>query len=283
VLALQAQLALLNEQVARQLGALHRTEQHPYVVDLRRQQADLEKKLSLAQARAARGEAPPASARQAAAPAGPSFAQQALELQRRQLDQRITQLTTEIAALKTQLTQQQATSDALLPFRRQRHALSNELAQTQTQVAHWQEVAAGLQTPQPDPVDGINIAPPPASPAFPQPWAIFALALVVGLAAGVAAAWIADRRDRSIHTPREFAGVITLPVIGSVSEIATPRTRRRRHMRQLFVTPAAGLALLAVVFVAALFAWRGLTAAHFSEQVAGQGPHSVWQMMTRAP
>jgi len=68
--------------------------------------------------------------------------------------------------------------------------------------------------------------------------------LILGLGAGVGAAFVAGQIQTTFPTQNKLAEVTGLPVLGTVSEVVTPPERRRRRQRLVWLG-GAGAALAA--------------------------------------
>ncbi len=125
------QIQLVSDQLDDQLNNKHRTEQHPYVVDLRSQQAELQKKLDAAKARVAAGQPPPANV---TAPEKSPLGRdstladaQAVDLQIQSLEAERDTLVTDIRELTAQRDAMQKQVDGVLPVRQAYEKLTGQL------------------------------------------------------------------------------------------------------------------------------------------------------------
>jgi len=93
----------------------------------------------------------------------------------------------------------------------------------------------------------INVVEPPSVPTVPaspnRPIFLTAV-LLLGLGAGVAAAFVAGQLQTTFPTQNKLAEVTGLPVLGTVSEVVMPPERRRRRQRLVWLG-GAGAALAA--------------------------------------
>ncbi len=274
VASLTAQLQLVNQQVDDQLTNKHRTEEHPYVKDLRTQQADLQKKLDAARHRVAAGQPAPAdivaaaqSTRTNTADATLAAAQQVdLELQSLQAENDT--LDAEIRKLSAQREVMQREVDQVMPVRQEYEKLTAQLATTQKD---QQSLAAKIESlnhafsdsttnTADNPVDITPLALDPSSslPTYPK----LPLIYLAGLLLGIGTAWLTalafHRFDHTFHSGREAHALLALPVLGVVSEIRT-RTQARIHRLWLhLLRPALAAALLLLAIGSAFQCYRNL-------------------------
>jgi polysaccharide biosynthesis transport protein len=100
----------------------------------------------------------------------------------------------------------------------------------------------------------IQVVEPPSVPSVPaapnRPIFLTAV-LILGLGAGVAAAFVAGQLQTTFPTQRKLAEVTGLPVLGTVSEVLTApaRARRRQHLIWLGGAGAALAASWAVLIL----------------------------------
>jgi polysaccharide chain length determinant protein (PEP-CTERM system associated) len=93
----------------------------------------------------------------------------------------------------------------------------------------------------------INVVEPPSVPtvpAAPNRPIFLTVVLILGLGAGVAAAFVAGQLQTTFPTQRKLAEVTGLPVLGTVSEVVTAPERVRRRQRLIWLG-GAGAALAA--------------------------------------
>jgi polysaccharide biosynthesis transport protein len=89
----------------------------------------------------------------------------------------------------------------------------------------------------------INVVEPPSVPSVPaapnRPIFLTAV-LILGLGAGVAAAFVAGQLQTTFPTQRKLAEVTGLPVLGTVSEVVTASERTRRRQRLVWLGGTGG-------------------------------------------
>jgi polysaccharide chain length determinant protein (PEP-CTERM system associated) len=101
----------------------------------------------------------------------------------------------------------------------------------------------------------INVVEPPSVPsvpAAPNRPIFLTVVLILGLGAGIAAAFVAGQLQTTFPTQLKLAEVSGLPVLGTISEVVTPRERGRRRQRLIWLggataALAASWAILIVV------------------------------------
>ena len=84
----------------------------------------------------------------------------------------------------------------------------------------------------------------PTVPASPNRPIFLTVVLILGLGAGVAAAFVAGQLQTTFPTQNKLAEITGLPVLGTVSEVVMPPERRRRRQRLVWLG-GAGAALAA--------------------------------------
>ena len=93
----------------------------------------------------------------------------------------------------------------------------------------------------------VQVVEPPSVPTVPaapnRPIFVTAI-LIMGVGAGIAAAFLAGQLQRTFPTQIKLAEVTGLPVLGTVSEVVTAPERARRRQRLVWLG-GAGAALAA--------------------------------------
>ena len=100
----------------------------------------------------------------------------------------------------------------------------------------------------------------PSAPASPNRPIFLTAVLILGLGAGIAAAFVAGQLQTTFPTPNKLAEITGLRVLGTVSEVVLPPERRRRRQR-LVLLGGAGAALAA--------SWAALILVEFWQRSAG--------------
>ena len=88
----------------------------------------------------------------------------------------------------------------------------------------------------------INVVEPPSVPtvpAAPNRPIFLTVVLILGLGAGVAAAFVAGQLQTTFPTQNKLAEVTGLPVLGTVSEVVTAPERARRRQRLIWLGGAS--------------------------------------------
>jgi polysaccharide chain length determinant protein (PEP-CTERM system associated) len=98
-------------------------------------------------------------------------------------------------------------------------------------------------------------------PAVPNRPLLLAAVLIVGVGAGVGAAFALGHLQTSFPTAAKLERASGLPVIGSISQMLTGEEREQRKQKmKLFYGASAGLVAVCAVLLVAEFVQRGLTA-----------------------
>ncbi|HVS72995.1 MAG TPA: hypothetical protein VHQ47_17195 [Phycisphaerae bacterium] len=275
VASLTAQLQLLASQIDEQLTKFNRTEQHPYVVDLRHQQAALQKKLDAAKARAAAGQPAPPQPHIAGAPSLPpanpqAAAAQAADIQLTQLHAELDVVNADLRTLTAQRDSLQAQVDQLGPVRRDYEALlqkQEELKKARAALAADQSAfqnAFPANAPAVADVSALHLEPASSTPVWPRLPAIYAVGLAAGIIVALLIALLAAKTDRSLHSRHE-AALLNTPILGAVSEIRSPASRQLHIFWRTLARPLlAGLFILLLV-ASALLCHRHLTDPGFNQ------------------
>jgi len=227
VMTIRAQMQLLDEQLAEQLGTMQRTERHPYVVALRAKESELKKKLEIAQERVAAGR-PPSDAAMGNV-AGKSNVE--LQLEILLADQET--LEAQVKRLTSQRDQLQKQVDELLPIRREFEKLTDQLASVRKEretVKERDVVKVGA-------VGVLGMGADGTLPRFPR--LIPTYVLGIALAAGVTmlGALVVHKRDHAMHTLQEVSAAIDLPILGVISDIRSPAQRQWHRLWRSFGRP----------------------------------------------
>ena len=113
-------------------------------------------------------------------------------------------------------------------------------------LANREQVRLRQRRPEPRPARSrINVVEPPSVPsvpAAPNRPIFLTVVLILGLGAGVAAAFVAGQLQTTFPTQIKLAEVTGLPVLGTVSEVVTAPERVRRRQRLIWLG-GAGAAL----------------------------------------
>lgn len=278
VMALNAQLQLVNSQIEEQLRT--RTEQHPYVQDLRTQEVNLKKKLEAARQRAATGAPAPAVVNPLApAPVMVDPTLAAVE----NVDRDIAVAEAEHDTLRKDNQLLIAQRDALrekvdraLQMRREEQRIAAELlsaandkkgleAQIKTFDQYYSPEATGALP------NGINLKEPPVEvgeevtfaatsrlPRWPSLPLVYGSGLLAGLLAAGGLALLLNRADRTFHHANEVGGLLQVPVLGMVSEIRTPGERLLRRLWRSVARPMLAVAFVLVMLASAVQCYRHL-------------------------
>lgn len=253
VMQLVAQMQLLDDQLDEQLTRLRRTEQHPYVVDLRTRQAALQQKLRAARERAGAGQPPPAAAVAAANNAGnassANMAVQAAEFQLQQLISERDQIAAELTQLKDQENLQRTQIEKLRPARDQwRQAKEKASSLKQDRDAAEAKLRAfddSARAGTGGPLSVADIGSGYKKPIWPRTDVMLLTAMIAGALAALITAWWLEMTDRTYQTPERFAALTKAPILGVVDEIYSPEQWKQRRVWQWVGRPVVVVILLA--------------------------------------
>jgi hypothetical protein len=248
---LAAQVQLIAKLIDEQLTKMGRTEQHPYVKDLRGQQAALQKKLDAARQRAAAGKPPPpGGSTLVEATTRPAEANMlAVDMQLETLQAELDTLKGEVKILTARRDEMQKQVDQVLPIRQEFEKLTSSLASTQKERAMVRtrtedfEREFGAKGNEAKGSAIVEVTPLALTsnstlPSFPQVPLVYMSALLIGAVIAGALALVLHRMDRALHTVRDVKAALDVPVIGAISEIRSPRQLRNQRLWRTAIRPA---------------------------------------------
>ena len=226
------QLAALQGQLNRNL-AQGWTESHPDVVALRQQIARL-RPFAAAEARNGNG----------GGMSNPSYVSLRAMMGEREAalaaaTARRNQLTSDLAQLSSRQSTEPGLAAEQARLTRDYEVLKQQYDQL---LANREQVRlrSDVQT-RTSPLNIQVVEPPsvPTVPASPNRPIFLTAVLILGLGAGIAAAFVAGQLQTTFPTQNKLAEVTGLPVLGTVSEVVTPPERRRRRQRLVWLGGAA--------------------------------------------
>ena len=166
------------------------------------------------------------------------------------LQAQVTALTTRISQLKTQLANLRSDSAAHITTQLKLNGANSQLAEIENQINLLVPELSSLQEPH-NTLAGHVITPavPPSSPSSPRALLLLPSGLIAGLLAGLAAAFVVERRDDRVHSPRDVERFLDLPVLLSIKArrsranpaLASPGSRLGRAFAELAQYSAASL------------------------------------------
>jgi hypothetical protein len=278
---LTAQAQLISKLIDEQLTKFGRTEQHPYVKDLRNQQAALQKKLDAAKQRAAAGKPPPPAGVEATTrPAEANML--AVDMQLETLQAELETLRTEVKTLQAKRDDMQAKVDQVLPIRVAFEKLTGELSsaqkeralvRTRTEDFERQFGAKGSEAKGSSMVEvtPLSLASSSTLPSFPQVPLVYGAALLIGVVVAAALLLALHRMDRALHSVRDVADTLDVPVIGAISEIRTPRQQRRQAMWRMAGRPVVVLAFVGLAIGCGVLCYLRLADPSFPQKAQERG------------
>jgi hypothetical protein len=268
---LTAQSQLIAKLIDEQLTKMGRTEQHPYVKDLRAQQAALQKKLDAARERVAAGKPPPpGGSTLVEATTRPAEANMlAVDMQLETLQAELDTLQPEVKSLTAKRDDMQSKVDQVLPIRQEFEKLTAALASTQkeraqvrtrTEAFETQFGAKGNEAKASAIVEvtPLSLTSNSTLPSFPQVPLVYAAALLIGAVIAAAFALVLHRMDRTLHTVHDVTATIDVPIIGAISEIRTPAQIRKQRLWRTAGQPAIVLLFLALTLGCAILCYLRL-------------------------
>jgi len=160
-----------------------------------------------------------------------------LQAQLNALEASANTLNSKLSALPKKAAARQSTKAQLNIAQRKAHAVTDQQAALAGQLANTSGGSI------------ITIASPPGKPTSPKKTLILPSGLVAGLLIGLIVAFVVDRRDKSIHGPRDVERSLDLPVLvalpadsfGRPVSLASPRSRTGKAFTELANAVSAAL------------------------------------------
>jgi len=112
----------------------------------------------------------------------------------------------------------------------------------------------------------------PSSPRLPL---VFAAGLLLAAVVTAGVAFMLHRMDRALHSPRDVADTLDLPILGAVSQIRTRSQQRKRKWWRLAGEPAILLALVILACGSAALSYIHLSDPAFPQTVEKRGVTSL--------
>jgi len=278
------------------------TEEHPLVITVRKQIADVEQRIAETPARVIQQQIyiTPTMPFAPATPAAPGVPM-VDPLREREHQLRAIMLAAEIAAAQEEvdvLTRDLQKREARLaslhdllnnfePVRQSYLQITKDVAAQSAEVERYQQQLTAINmslaaeaAKHRTHLSQVELAQEQFRPSSPNLAYVLLFALVGGLAFGGGLVFLSNLMDRSIATTEEAADYFDLPVYGVVGEIVTPSQRTRRKIRRFIAGPAVTLVVLAALGLATLNivlwlyypqlhdAWRQSPAAFLGNQAA---------------
>jgi len=119
-------------------------------------------------------------------------------------------------------------------------------------------------------------------PTSPKSKTMLALALVIGIGAGLVSVLLAELLDRSFHTSKQVVQTLGLNILETIDEIITSADRARRFRRRFILAPVATVVLLGAVGLSTSMAYLSLERPTTYRRLM-QKPRNLWQHWTTPP
>lgn len=248
---LELKMEKLQDKIREYTTTMRMTEQHPEVVALRKQEAELQGTIQDTQINVV------------------TSTEEHPNPKRAELELALTAANAERDALKEQISLRHKKIDELsvmsadmLPVRAEYRKLMASVDTSQKDVDYYQNMrrrAENYLTPETGErgvqMEFIRRAEPVSIPVSPNLVQVIIVAGFLGIASGALSVFIAHRTDDSYRNARQVTETTTIPVLGSVSELITRQHRRMRRLRYSILYPmnATAMACVLVLFGAALY------------------------------
>jgi len=241
----------LQELIREHVTKRRMTEEHPEVLALRKQEAELGAKIDATEATIV-----------TATQSHPNPKRAELELSLTEAQSERDALKELIALRRTKIEELSVMAADILPVRKQHEKLLSEVATAQKYVDNYQNMrfrAENYLTPESGDrgvqLEFIRRAQPLPLPVSPNLVQVVLVAGFLGIAAGALSVFLAHRTDESFRNARQLSEATTIPLLGSVSELITSQHRRMRKLRYSVLYPAnaAVMASILLLFAGVLY------------------------------
>jgi polysaccharide biosynthesis transport protein len=249
---LEQELRQAEGQLSESLTTLRMTERHPDVVALRQKIAAIRQRM----------EQTTASAVVPAAVMTPNPKRQELELLLTKAKADIEAYEKGRQQLQARLQTANSQSEQLFPVRAEYQKLTRRIEDAQRQLSFWEDNLRRVQVVQAAESGdrGLRLrflkpAGVEAQPVSPRMSQVLAAAMLLSLAAGALAVFLGHQTDETFRRTSDLAEATSLPIFGTISEIASAQQRRLRQLRCLVLYPlnAAAMAALVALMVAVVY------------------------------
>jgi uncharacterized protein involved in exopolysaccharide biosynthesis len=252
---------------------LYMTEKHPRVIALKKQIEDVDKRIATAKGRvsdlekrlkdvralAIRSPMPIDTALDPARQRDYQLHQAQLAMEATSAQTEVQLASNDIERLQTRLAELQKVLATYGPIRQEYLGILKGVADQQAEVDRWQKrlnevqmALAAEAAKHRTHLNQVELAQEQFKPSSPKLLYVLALALVGGLAFGGGLVFLTNMVDRSIATTEEAVDHFSLPVLGTIGEISTPRKQARRKLFRWGVGPVAVLVAMLAIGAAAL-------------------------------
>lgn len=243
LIRLQRKLDELNDVIRVHVKEKHMTEQHPELIALRQEQAELAAKMdSLEQNVVTSTQTHP----------NPKRAE--LELSLNTADAERDALKEQISLRRKKIDELSAKATGMLPVRAEHRKLLAATETSQKDVDYYQAMrrrAANYLTPETGDrgvqLEFLRRAEPTRQPISPSVFQVILVAGFMGVSAGAMSVFLAHRTDESYRNASQLSETSAIPVLGSVSELITRQHRRMRRLKYGVVYPVNALVMASVL------------------------------------
>ena len=242
---LNAKLRELDEQIANHLNVLRMRDSHPDVVALRDQAQAVRDELGMLDTEVI------------------TSTQHAPNPKRSDLEIRLTNvladrdmLQEQVSLRRRRIDELNASATQLLPVRSDYRRLEAEVETAHRDIAYWEDRLRGVEMSQTAEsgdrgvqLTFIRRAESGHRPVSPNLAQAFLAALFMGGACGSLSVFFAHRTDDSFRNDGQLRDVMSMPLLGSVSELITRSHRRARKTRRYLLYPVYGTAMAGVLLL----------------------------------
>jgi len=245
LMRLTNQLEDLRAQINTHVNTMRMTEQHPEVMALREQEAELQAQIDSTETSVI-----------TSTQDHPNPKRGELELALTEVGAERDALREQIAVRRTRIDELSGMMAEMLPVRNEYARLLAARDTSQNDVEYYQNMRRRAQnylTPEVGDrgvqLEFIRRAEPVRRPMSPNLFQVVIVAGFLGVAAGALSVFLAHRTDESFRNARQLSESTTIPVLGSVSELITRQHRRMRKMRYSIVYPANAMVMASVLLL----------------------------------
>lgn len=268
---LEAKLEKLQDKLREFTTTMRMTEQHPEVVALREQEAELQGKIDTTQTNVV-----------TSTEEHPNPKRAELELALTSANAERDALTEQVALRRKKIDELSAMSGDMLPIRAEYRKLIATVETSQKDVDYYQNMrrrAENYLTPETGErgvqMEFIRRAEPVPIPVSPNLMQVIIVAGFLGIASGALSVFIAHRSDESYRNARQLAESTTIPVLGSVSELITRQHQRMRRLRYSILYPMNTVAMACVLAIIGSVLYLDLQRPELLEQLKNQAKEAL--------
>ena len=271
LIRLEKKLETLQEKIREHTTTMRMTEKHPEVAALRKQETELQAKISSTQDNIV-----------TATEEHPNPKRSEIELDLTSADAERDALKELISLRREKIDELSLMSADILPIRAEHRKLLLLVDTSQQDVHYYQDMhrrvknylmfetgERGVQ------MEFIRRAEPVAIPVSPNLMQVIIVAGFLGIASGVLNVFIAYRTDDSYRNARQVTETTTIPVLGSVSELITRQHQRTRRLRYSIIYPLNAAVMASILLAIGAILYLDLQRPDMLEKLKDQAKETL--------